>query len=78
MIRERVLAGMREARRKGKHCGRPMIEFDVDQAAELRRAGMSWRKMAAATGVPVHLLRARLSEFSRQNPAMESVTVGEG
>jgi DNA invertase Pin-like site-specific DNA recombinase len=62
LIRERVVAGMREARRKAKHCGRPMIEFDVDQAAELRRAGMSWRKLATSTGVPVHLLRARLSQ----------------
>jgi DNA invertase Pin-like site-specific DNA recombinase len=62
LIRERVVAGMREARRKGKHCDRPMIEFDVDQAAELRRAGMSWRKLATSTGVPVHLLRARLSQ----------------
>jgi DNA invertase Pin-like site-specific DNA recombinase len=63
LIRERVIAGMREARRKGKHCGRPMIGFDIDQAAELRRGGMSWRKMAAAMGVPVHLLRARLASM---------------
>jgi DNA invertase Pin-like site-specific DNA recombinase len=61
LIRERVVAGMKEARRKGKHCGRPMIDFDVDQAAELRKTGMSWRKLATSTGVPVHLLRARLS-----------------
>jgi DNA invertase Pin-like site-specific DNA recombinase len=61
LIRERVIAGMKEARRRGKHCGRPMIEFDVDNAAELRRGGLSWRKLATATGVPVHLLRARLT-----------------
>ena len=66
LIRERVLAGMREAKRKGKHCGRPMIEFDVDQAAGLRRTGMSWRKLATSTGVPVHLLRARLSGMAQQ------------
>jgi DNA invertase Pin-like site-specific DNA recombinase len=61
LIRERVLAGIKEAKRQGKHCGRPAIEFDVDSAADLRKAGLSWRKLAAATGVPVHLLRARLS-----------------
>jgi DNA invertase Pin-like site-specific DNA recombinase len=61
LIRERVLAGIKEAKRRGKHCGRPMIDFDVDSAAELRKGGMSWRKLEAATGVPVHLLRARLS-----------------
>ena len=63
LIRERVIAGMKEARRKGKHCGRPMIEFDINQAGELRKGGLSWRKLAAATGVPVHLLRARLANL---------------
>lgn len=61
LIRERVIAGMKEAKRKGKHCGRPIKEFDVERAADLRKKGMSWRKLAMATGMPVHLLRARLS-----------------
>jgi len=65
LIRERVVAGMKEARRNGKHCGRPAKDFDVQKAAEHRRAGMSWRKLAAATGVPVHLLRARLGSVER-------------
>ena len=62
LIRERVIAGMTEARRQGKHCGRPAIEFNVGGAAQLRRDGMSWRKLASATGVPVHLLRTRLAQ----------------
>jgi DNA invertase Pin-like site-specific DNA recombinase len=61
LIRERVKAGMREARRKGKHCGRPRIKFDEEKAREMRRDGLSWRKLMSATGVPMHLLRARLS-----------------
>jgi DNA invertase Pin-like site-specific DNA recombinase len=61
LIRERVIAGMKEARRQGKHCGRPAIEFDVETARDMRRDGMSWRKLASATGVPVHLLRTRLA-----------------
>ena len=61
LIRERVVAGMKEARRRGKHCGRPVKVFDVEKAVEMRQAGLSWRKLAAVTGVPVHLLRARLS-----------------
>jgi DNA invertase Pin-like site-specific DNA recombinase len=60
LIRERVVAGMKEAQRRGKHCGRPTKEFDLERAAELRQGGLSWRKLEAATGVPVHLLRARL------------------
>jgi hypothetical protein len=62
LIRERVVAGMKEARREGKHCGRPPKEFDVEKAAGLRVAGMSWRKLEAATGVPMHLLRSRLTQ----------------
>jgi DNA invertase Pin-like site-specific DNA recombinase len=61
LIRERVIARMKEARRQGKHCGRPATEFDLEKAAELRQAGLSWRKLALATGVPIYLLRARLS-----------------
>jgi DNA invertase Pin-like site-specific DNA recombinase len=61
LIRERVVAGMKEARRRGKHCGRPAKEFDVERAAELRLAGLSWRKLASAMGVPMHLLRTRLA-----------------
>ena len=61
LIRERVVAGMKEAQRQGKHCGRPAREFDVEKAAGLRKAGLSWRKLALATGVPMHLLRNRLA-----------------
>ncbi len=61
LIRERVKAGMKEARRRGKHCGRPARGFDVVKAAELRQSGLSWRKLAVATGVPMHLLRTRLA-----------------
>ncbi len=62
LIRERVVAGVKEAQRRGKHCGRPAKIFDIEHAAELRQGGLSWRKLEAATGVPVHLLRARLAD----------------
>jgi DNA invertase Pin-like site-specific DNA recombinase len=64
LIRERVVVGMKEVGRQGKHYGRPAKEFDVEKAAQLRQAGLSWRKLEAATGVPVHLLRARLAGVS--------------
>ena len=60
LIKERVLAGMKEAQRQGKHCRRPARKFDTEKAGELRQGELSWRKLAAETGVPVHLLRARL------------------
>jgi DNA invertase Pin-like site-specific DNA recombinase len=46
LIRERVVAGRKEARRQGKHCGRPAKEFEVEKAAELRQDGLPWRKLA--------------------------------
>jgi|WetSurSiteA1Bulk_404760.scaffolds.fasta_scaffold28044_1 DNA invertase Pin-like site-specific DNA recombinase len=61
LIRERIVAGMREAKRRGKHCGRPAKEVDLEKAIVLRQGGLSWRKLAASTGVPVHILRARLA-----------------
>jgi DNA invertase Pin-like site-specific DNA recombinase len=63
LIRERVVAGMKEAQRRGKHCGRPVKEFEVEGAAALQKGGLSWRKLARATGVPVHLLRTRLASM---------------
>jgi DNA invertase Pin-like site-specific DNA recombinase len=41
LIRERVIAGMKEAQRRGRRCGRPAISFDVESAARLRRDGLS-------------------------------------
>lgn len=67
LIRERVVAGMKEAKRRGKHCGRPAKEFDVGGAVKLRQAGLSWRKLEAATGVPVHLLRTRLASVQNNS-----------
>lgn len=60
LIRERVRAGVAEARRRGKHCGRPKKVFRRDEAAEMRARGLSWRKIEAALGVPQATLRLAL------------------
>jgi hypothetical protein len=54
---------MKEAKRRGKRCGRPAKKFDVEKAVALRQGGLSSRKLAGATGVPVHLLRTRLTSM---------------
>src|ERR1700726_3723008 len=46
LIAERVRAGLRNARAKGKTLGRPEKILDVARIAELRRRGRSWRKIA--------------------------------
>lgn len=57
IILERVRAGVAEAKRQGKHCGRPVKVFRRDQAARMRKAGLSWREVARKMGVPVTTVR---------------------
>lgn len=53
LIRDRVLAGIRRARAKGRHLGRPRVHrVDVERAAELLAGGASLRAAARALGVP--------------------------
>jgi DNA invertase Pin-like site-specific DNA recombinase len=53
LIRERVAAGVRAARANGKTLERPKRVFRRDEAVRLREQGVSWRKIAAESGVPV-------------------------
>jgi len=46
LIVERVKAGLRNARAKGKHLGRPQIGLDVAKIGRMRSQGRSWRKIA--------------------------------
>ncbi len=50
-ICERVRAGLRNARAKGKRLGRPKVIADVIQIGRLRAQGKSWRKIARQMGV---------------------------
>ena len=51
MIRERVCAGVRNAKVKGKRLGRPKAVFDRAKAIQLQSEGMSVRDIAAALEV---------------------------
>jgi putative DNA-invertase from lambdoid prophage Rac len=50
LLRERVKAGMAQARRTGKHVGRPALRkfqtMDIDGMRQLRSNGTSVRKLA--------------------------------
>jgi DNA invertase Pin-like site-specific DNA recombinase len=46
LIVERVKAGLRNARAKGKRLGRPRLLLDVSKIGRLRSQGRSWRKIA--------------------------------
>jgi DNA invertase Pin-like site-specific DNA recombinase len=61
LIQERVRAGLRNARAKGKRLGRPRADLSETQVAALRASGASLRAIARELGVGVGTVR-RLSQ----------------
>lgn len=51
LIVERVKAGLRNARAKGKQLRRPRVATDADRIARLRNAGRSWSEIVEETGI---------------------------
>jgi len=62
LIVERVRAGLRHARAKGKRLGRPRKSVDGAAVRSLRAAGESWRTIARKTGVSVGTVFAAAQE----------------
>ena len=52
-IRERVKAGLRNARAKGKRLGGPKRVVDTRRIAVLRAQGLGWKRIASQMGVGV-------------------------
>ncbi len=53
LIQERVRAGLRNARAKGKRLGRPSVTVNATELARLRSQGPDWRAIASRLGVGV-------------------------
>jgi DNA invertase Pin-like site-specific DNA recombinase len=53
LISERIRAGLRHARSKGKRLGRPRVSIETVQIAALRAQGLGWKRIAAKLGVGV-------------------------
>ena len=53
LIQERVKAGIRNARSKGRRIGRPRLTVDTARIAALRASGVSWPRIARELGVSV-------------------------
>jgi len=51
LIQERVKAGLRNARAKGKRLGRPRADITKGEVSTLRASGASWRRIAKELGV---------------------------
>jgi DNA invertase Pin-like site-specific DNA recombinase len=51
LIAERVRAGLRNAKAKGKRLGRPRVDVDLGKIANLRSEGRSWTAIAVEMGI---------------------------
>jgi DNA invertase Pin-like site-specific DNA recombinase len=60
LIRERVTAGIRNARANGKKLGRPKSSVDRAQVLHLREQGQSLQQIATNLGIGYGTVRARL------------------
>ena len=75
LIVERVKAGLRNAKSKGKHLGRPRVIADAQRIAMLRKGGASWAMICNDTGLSkgtaqraLHSLPKNLPSSSLVNP----------
>lgn len=64
LIRERVSAGVRNARANGKQLGRPRRIVNNDQIVRLKAKGASLRQIAEALGIGYGTVRTRLRQVS--------------
>jgi DNA invertase Pin-like site-specific DNA recombinase len=73
LIVERVKAGLRNARAKGRRLGRPRVSVDPRKIALLRSQGLSWSKIAEQLGVGEGTVY-RASQASAKNPSRQGRT----
>ena len=62
LIRERVLMGLRRARREGKVLGRPRVSLNARKARMLRKQGLSYREIGRRLAVSHTKVRKFLSQ----------------
>jgi len=73
LIQERVRAGLRNARQRGKRLGRPRVVVDVAQIRSLRAVGASWRTISRQLGVGVGTLYKAVQQRSENlSPAQSA------
>jgi DNA invertase Pin-like site-specific DNA recombinase len=68
LIQERVRAGIRNARNKGRTLGRPRLEVDSGRIARLKASGVSLRAISRQLGISVGSVHRALQEQCSKNP----------
>src|SRR5262249_44388244 len=71
LIAERVRAGLRNARAKGKRLGRPRVVVDAERIGRLRSQGLSWAKIGVQLGIGEGTVY-RLAHASAKNPLRDA------
>lgn len=81
LIQERVKAGIRNARAKGRRIGRPRVAVDAARIAVLRASGLSWRRIERELGVSARTVRRvasprgkKVSASASTNPTISEAT----
>jgi len=69
LIRERIKAGLRAARRRGKRLGRPPTKVDIEEVTRLRAAGLGWRAIGNRMGLAASTIRGRF-RAACENPSL--------
>jgi putative DNA-invertase from lambdoid prophage Rac len=68
IIVARVNAGIAEAKRQGKHCGRPKRVFSRDEALKLQKQGLGLRAIAEKLGVHFSTVSRALASVAKVSP----------
>jgi len=74
LIVERVKAGLRNARAKGKHLGRPRVAVDTRRIAMLRKSGASWAAICRETGLSKGTAQRALHNLPKNPASIASVS----
>jgi len=70
LIIERVRAGVRNARAKGKRLGRPTVDVDRARIASMRSGGASWRVISTELGISLGTLHRLCSKIPSELPSV--------
>jgi DNA invertase Pin-like site-specific DNA recombinase len=77
LTRERVKAGLDNARRSGKQLGRPRRVVDFDSMSRMKAEGHSLRHIADKFGVGYGTVRMRLAAGERKTPGPQAAATVE-
>jgi DNA invertase Pin-like site-specific DNA recombinase len=74
LIQERVKAGLRNARAKGKRLGRPKVIVDTARIAALRAQGLSWAMIGKRVGASEGTVRTVAQQSAKNLSIRESAS----